>query len=76
MAAERRLMADVTDHLRKLLPDAHITISEERLPITPHMNCSNLKKDLGFQPRYTMESGMTDYLNMMRKAAGMPPVTR
>ncbi len=74
MAAERRRMADITDHLRKLLPEAQITISERRVITTPNMNCNNLKKDLGFQPRYTMESGMTDYLNMVRKAAGLPPV--
>jgi len=74
MAAERRRMADVTDHLRKLLPQARITISEKRVQTTPNMNTNNLKKDLGFQPRFTMESGMTDYLNMVRRAAGLPPV--
>ena len=75
MAAERRRMSDVTDHLRKLLPEAQITISEKRVPTTPNMNCDNLKKDLGFQPRYSMESGMTDYLNMVRKTAGLPPIS-
>jgi UDP-glucose 4-epimerase len=74
LSAERRRMADVTDHLRKLLPDAQITISEKRVQTTPNMNTGNLKKDLDFKPRYTMESGMTDYLNMVRKTAGLPPV--
>ena len=74
MAAERRRMAEVTDHLRKLLPEAKITISERRVQTTPNMNTSNLKKDLGFQSRFSMESGMTDYLNMVRKAAGLPPL--
>jgi UDP-glucose 4-epimerase len=74
MAAERRRMSDVTDHLRKLLPDAQITISERRVATTPNMKCDYLKKDLGFEPRYSMESGMTDYLNMVRKTAGLPPV--
>jgi len=74
LAAERRRMADVTDHLRKLLPDADISVSEKRVATTPNMNCNNLKKDLGFQPRYSMETGMTDYLNIVRKAAGLPPV--
>ncbi len=75
LAAERRRMADVTDHLRRLLPDARITISERRVQTTPNMSVTNLKKDLGFQPRYTMESGMTDYLNRVRKAAGLPAVS-
>jgi UDP-glucose 4-epimerase len=72
LAAERRRMGDVTDHLRKLLPDARITISERRVQTTPNMNTTNLKKDLGFQPRYSMESGMTDYLNIVRRSAGLP----
>jgi UDP-glucose 4-epimerase len=74
LSAERRRMADVTDHLRKLLPDAPITISEKRVQTTPNMNTDNLKNGLGFKPRYSMETGMTDYLNMVRKTAGLPPV--
>jgi UDP-glucose 4-epimerase len=72
MAAEMRRMADVTAHLRRLLPQASITVSEQRVPTVPKMNCDNLRKDLGFQPRYTMETGMVDYLNLVRKAAGLP----
>jgi UDP-glucose 4-epimerase len=74
LAAERRRMGDVTSHLRKLLPEAQISVSEKRVLTTPNMNCENLKKDLGFKPRYSMESGMTDYLNIARKAAGLSPV--
>jgi UDP-glucose 4-epimerase len=74
MAAEMRRMADVTAHLRRLLPEASISVSEQRVATVPKMNCDNLRKDLGFQPRYTMETGMVDYLNLVRKAAGLPPV--
>lgn len=74
MAAERRRMADVTDHLRKLLPEARIEVSEKRVWTTPNMNYQNLRKDLGFAPRYTMETGLTHYLNMVRQGAGLHPV--
>lgn len=74
LAAERRRMADVTAHLRKLLPEAQIGVSDKRVPTVPNMNCQNLRKDLSFAPRYTMESGLTDYLNAVRKTAGLPPV--
>jgi UDP-glucose 4-epimerase len=74
MAAERRRMADVTDHLRKLLPEAQIGVSEKRVWTTPNMNYRNLRKDLGFEPRYTMETGLTHYLNMVRQGAGLPRV--
>jgi UDP-glucose 4-epimerase len=74
MAAERRRMADVTAHLRRLLPEAQIGVSDKRVATVPNMSCENLRKDLGFAPRYNMEAGLTDYLNMARKAAGLPPV--
>jgi UDP-glucose 4-epimerase len=71
MAAEMRRMADVTAHLRRLLPEAQISVSDQPVPTVPKMNCDNLRKELGFEPRYTMESGMVDYLNLVRKAAGL-----
>jgi UDP-glucose 4-epimerase len=74
MAAEMRRMADVTAHLRKLLPEAKITVSKKPVPTVPKMNYDNLRKDLGFKPRYTMETGMLDYLSLVRKAAGLPPI--
>ncbi|HJU29114.1 MAG TPA: SDR family oxidoreductase, partial [Candidatus Binataceae bacterium] len=74
LATERRRMADVTAHLRKLLPEARIGVSEKRVWTTPNMKCENLRRDLGFDPRYSMESGLTEYLNDVRKAAGLPPL--
>jgi nucleoside-diphosphate-sugar epimerase len=74
MAAERRRMSDVTEHLRRLLRDADIGVDEKRVTTTPNMNAANLRKDLGFKPKYTMETGMVDYLNMVRRNAGLPPV--
>ena len=74
MAAEMRRMADVTAHLRRLMPEAKITVSDKPVPTVPKMKYDNLRNDLGFQPRYTMETGMTHYLNLVRKAAGLSAV--
>jgi UDP-glucose 4-epimerase len=74
LAAERRRMVDVTVHLRRLLPEAQIGVSDRPVLTTPNMNCQNLRKDLGFEPRYTIETGLAHYLNVVRKAAGLPPV--
>jgi UDP-glucose 4-epimerase len=74
LAAERRRMADVTAHLRKLLPEAQISVAEKRVPTVPNMKCDNIRKDLGFTPRYSMEAGLTEYLNVVRAAAKLPPV--
>jgi UDP-glucose 4-epimerase len=74
LAAERRRMSEVTAHLRKLLPEAQIGVSEKKVWTTPNMKCDNLRTDLNFTPRYTMETGLTHYLNVVRQAARLPPV--
>ena len=74
LAAERRRMADVTAHLRNLLPEARIGVSDKRVPNIAAMNCANLRKELDFKPRYTMETGLTEYVNAVRKSAGLAPV--
>src|SRR5579885_610538 len=74
MAAEVHRMAEVTALLRRLLPDAQIGVSDQPVPTVPRMNCDRLREDLGFRPRYTMERGMVDYLNLVRRAAGLPPI--
>jgi hypothetical protein len=74
LAAERRRMADVTAHLRKLLPEARIGISDKGVPNIANMNCENLRKDPDFKPRYTMETGLTEYVNAVRKSAGLAQV--
>jgi hypothetical protein len=53
-----------------LLPEAQIRVSEKKVWTTPNMKCDNLRKDLDFKPRYTMESGLTHHLDFVRQAAG------
>jgi UDP-glucose 4-epimerase len=74
LAAEKRRMADVTAHLRKLLPEARIGVSDKPVSRIANMNCENLRRELEFKPRYTMETGLTEYINDVRKAAGLPRV--
>jgi nucleoside-diphosphate-sugar epimerase len=74
MVSERRRIGDVTAHLRRILPDAQISVSSKRATMTPLLNNHRLLNELGFRARYTMETGMTHYLNLVRKQAGLPPV--
>ncbi len=74
MSAERRRMGDVTAQLRKLLPDGQITVSKEPVRVGQYINAARLRKELGFKPKYNMETGMTHYLNLVRKRVGLPPV--
>ena len=74
MRSERRRSGEVTAHLRRILPDAQITVSDGPVSRTHLMNVERLHTELGFQASYTMETGMVHYLNMVRGQAGLPPV--
>ncbi len=68
VGAERRPVGEFTGTLRKLLPDADITVSPDESPGNPHppLDPARLHRDLGFAPRYTFESGLADYLAAIR----------
>lgn len=75
LRSERRQMGEMTSHLRTLLPEAQIAVGTEVPRSLYLMNNQRLVEDLGFQARWTMETGMADYLNRVRQDAGMPPVS-
>ena len=74
MVSERRRIGDVTAHLRNILPDSEISVSSTPTTMTPLLNNDRLVNELGFRASYTMETGMTHYLNMVRERADLPPV--
>jgi nucleoside-diphosphate-sugar epimerase len=74
MRSERRRIGDVTAHLRRILPDAQISVSDRPVNLTHLMNNERLRTELGFRARYTMETGLVDYLNRVRSQVGLPPV--
>jgi UDP-glucose 4-epimerase len=67
VSSERRRVGDFTRALRELLPDAVIRTSETQ-PDHSHkpMDGRSLKKELGFTPRYTLKSGLEDYIERIR----------
>ena len=74
MFSERRTMGEITAFLRRILPDAEISVSTEPVQLFPLMDNTRLRTDLGFEARYTTETGLVDYLNRVRSQAGLPPV--
>lgn len=66
VSSERRCVGDFTQAMRELLPEATITISEAE-PGNPHAAMDNSRlKALGFAPRYTLKSGLEDYIERIR----------
>ena len=74
MNSETRPMGEITAYMRRLVPDAKITISPEPLERLPLMSNERLRKELGFNPRYTVEEGLRETLSAARVAAGLPPL--
>ena len=74
MSSERIRVGDLTAYLRRILPDAEISISNETRETWPLMNTERLRNELRFRPRYTMETGIDHYVNMVRAREGLPPV--
>jgi UDP-glucose 4-epimerase len=68
VSAERRCVGDYTRAMRELLPDAEITTSGGEPPGHPHppMDNTRLREDLGFAPKYTLRSGLEDYIERIR----------
>ncbi|HEX2173758.1 MAG TPA: NAD(P)-dependent oxidoreductase [Dehalococcoidia bacterium] len=74
LRSEQRPIGDLTAHLRRLLPDAKITVGTKRGSNLQLMKNDRLRQDLGFQAKFTLESGLEDYLNLVRRQADPVPV--
>ncbi len=61
---------EVAEILKKLLPEAEIEVDPGKLEAyhTSHFNLSRAKKELGYEPSYTIEKGIKDQIEMMKSA--------
>jgi nucleoside-diphosphate-sugar epimerase len=67
LSAGRCAVGDITSHMRRLLPEAQISVSDAPVARGPLMSNARLMQELGFQPGYTVESGLEDYLRRVRE---------
>jgi nucleoside-diphosphate-sugar epimerase len=66
VGSERRPIGEFTQALRELLPQAAITTSNAE-PGHPHASMDNTRlKQIGFAPKYTLKSGLQDYIERIR----------
>ncbi len=72
MRAEQRPIGDYTAQLRRLLPEARIEVSEEPVYVGQLMDNTLIREELGFEPKYSIETGLEDYVERIRSA---PDVT-
>jgi UDP-glucose 4-epimerase len=69
LRAEQRRVADLTAAMRRLLPDAEISVSDEPIRRLQLMDNTRLIEDLGFEPEYSLEHGVEQYISEVRQYA-------
>lgn len=68
VASECRHVGEITHFLRSLLPEADISVSESPHVMTSLLRTDRLRNELGFEPRYTTEEGLTEYVEAVRRS--------
>ena len=63
---------EVADYVRQLLPDADITLLPGSTGFGFKFDISPLEEETGYRPQWSMERGIKEMINMMRRQQGLP----
>ena len=71
-------MRQMVDIIRKINPEAKVTVEESRsagkvfVPNShPKVDTSATKTEIGWEPKYSIEGGLRLMINLFRKEAGL-----
>ena len=71
----RMSIAAVADLIREYVPEADISISPEgTLPWTLHVDATGARRDLQFDPEYSPERGVSEYIARIREDQDLSPL--
>ena len=66
---------EAADTVASVVPGADISVADEgELPWTQTLDMSRAREDLGYDPEYDLESGVREYVSVLREAHGLDPV--
>ncbi|GKZ15895.1 NAD(P)-dependent oxidoreductase [Haladaptatus sp. T7] len=66
---------EAAETVEKIVPDADLEVSDEgELPWTQKLDMTAIQEDLGYEPRYDLESGFRSYINVLREENGLETV--
>jgi len=74
MRGEPRTKQEAADFISRLLPDLSVTIVGDAAGYPTGMDESNLRHDLGWKPRHSMEAGILATINRYRLDRQLPPL--
>ncbi|MDR0720181.1 MAG: NAD(P)-dependent oxidoreductase [Treponema sp.] len=79
LSGELRTLNQIADIVRSLIPGADITVHTEFSKLegsdmTHKFDASQVEKELGFRPEWSIEAGVKATINKLRSKAGLSPV--
>ena len=72
---ELATVRESAETVEEIVPDADIRVSDEgELPWTQELDMSAAQRDLGYEPAYDLETGVREYIEVLRDEAGLDPL--
>ena len=66
---------EAAETVEAILPDADLTVSDDGdLPWTQQLEMTAIQDDLGYESEYDLERGFREYIDTLRRDAGLDPV--
>ena len=70
-----RSVKEAADYVRKILPDADITVLPGTFTGDPvRFDTRLIEEEIGYRPQWSMERGIKEAINLTRKEHGLPPI--
>ncbi len=66
---------EAAETVEEIMPDADLEVSDEgELPWTQMLDMTAIQEDMGYEPRYDLESGFRAYINVLREENGLETI--
>ncbi|XVH31411.1 NAD-dependent epimerase/dehydratase family protein [Haloferacaceae archaeon DSL9] len=66
---------EAAETVREIMPEADLTVSDEgELPWTQRLDMAAIRTDMGYDPEYSLERGVREYINVLREEHDLDPV--
>ena len=67
-----RSIREAGDYIKKLIPDAQIEYQSGKFGLAWHLDDSLLQQEIGFKPQFSMEKGLKNTINYIRRINNLP----
>jgi len=74
VSGDLRGVKEAADYLTENIPDAQLTIKPGTINANWNLDSTRLKKEIGFEHRYSMEEGIQDAVARVRESYDLPPL--